>query len=90
MSAAPPTSAEQKAEALRRSLHDQHDAVAAIEVGAPAKRRDLLDQAAGADRAAELPYPVGRPFARPDHEIEAANRRAIEDDADPIDPATLF
>lgn len=36
-----------------------------------------------------LPYPVGRPFVKPDHEVERENRRALARDED-IDPASLF
>jgi hypothetical protein len=37
-----------------------------------------------------LPYPVGRPFAKPDHVVERENRRRIAEAEDDIDPASLF
>jgi len=37
-----------------------------------------------------LPYPVGRPFAKPDHAIERENRNALAAVEDDIDPASLF
>ena len=38
----------------------------------------------------QLPYPVGRPFAKPDHVVERGNRHALAAAEDDIDPASLF
>lgn len=38
---------------------------------------------------AKLPYPVGRPFAEPDHSVSARNRAALQQ-IDPVDPNSLF
>lgn len=43
------------------------------------ERHNTLEQAI-------LPYPVGRPFAEPDHSVSARNRAAL----DPVDPQSLF
>ena len=67
---APPTSAEQRAEAVRRDMLDQSDA-------ANAAAPKLPSQA--------LPHPVGKPFARPDHEAERINRAKLHDDIKPED-----
>ena len=70
----PPTSAEQRAAAQQRDLHDQHDALAAA---APA----LPSQA--------LPHPVGRASPEPSRTIERRNIAKL-DDRDDVDPASLF
>lgn len=46
------------------------------------ERHNTLEQAI-------LPYPVGRPFAEPDHSVSARNRAALQQ-IDPVDPASLF
>ena len=74
MAEAPPTSAEQRAEAVRRDMLDQSDA-------ANAAAPKLPSQA--------LPHPVGRPFPAADHEAERVNRAKLHDDSG-IDPASLF
>ena len=75
---APPTEAAQRAEALRRDLHDQHDALRAVEPVMPAT-------------ASPLPHPVGRPFPRPAREEERRNIAKLnDDDVDPVVPSTLF
>lgn len=61
----PPTSAEQRAEAQRRDMHDQHDALAAA---APA----LPSQA--------LPHPVGRAVPVSARETERRNVAKLRDD----------
>lgn len=66
----PPTSAEQRAEAVRRDMLDQSDA-------ANAAAPKLPSQA--------LLHPVGKPFARPDHEAERINRAKLHDDINPED-----
>lgn len=75
MGVAPPTSAEQKAEALRRDLNDQHDALAAKEPVAP---------------DSPLPYPVGRVVSPSDRDVERRNVAKLHDDGGEIDPASLF
>lgn len=53
----------------------------------------LRDPATAQQQIAEtppLPYPVGRPFAKPDHVVERENRRRIAEAEDDIDPASLF
>jgi hypothetical protein len=70
----PPTSAEQRAEAQRRDMHDQHDALAAA---APA----LPSQA--------LPHPVGRASPEAARTIERRNIAKLDDSGD-VDPASLF
>lgn len=42
------------------------------------------------DAEAILPYPVGRPFAPLDHEVEAANRAMQREAEIDVDPASLF
>jgi hypothetical protein len=74
MGVAPPTSAEQRAEAVRRDMLDQSDA-------ANAAAPKLPSQA--------LPHPVGKPFPAADHEVERINRAKLHDDSG-IDPASLF
>ena len=39
---------------------------------------------------AKLPYPVGRPFAEPDHSVSARNRARLAEPSEPIDPQSLF
>lgn len=39
---------------------------------------------------ATLPYPVGRPFPKPDHVVERENRAKIAEAEADIDPASLF
>lgn len=39
---------------------------------------------------AKLPYPVGRPFAEPDHSVSARNRARLANPSEPIDPQSLF
>ena len=39
---------------------------------------------------AKLPYPVGRPFAEPDHSVSARNRARHANPSEPIDPSSLF
>jgi hypothetical protein len=73
---APPTEAAQRAEALRRDLHDQHDALRAGEPVIPAP-------------ATPLPHPVGRPFPRPAHEEQRRNIAKLRDDGG-VDPSSLF
>lgn len=46
------------------------------------ERHNTLEQAI-------LPYPVGRPFAEPDHSVSARNRAALQQ-IDPVDPNSLF
>lgn len=46
------------------------------------ERHNTLEQA-------KLPYPVGRPFAEPDHSVSARNRAALQP-IDPVDPNSLF
>ncbi|MFM7343891.1 MAG: hypothetical protein ACKO1J_00800 [Tagaea sp.] len=62
---APSTSAEQRAEAVRRDMLDQSDA-------ANAAAPKLPSQA--------LPHPVGRPFPAADHDVERINRAKLHDD----------
>lgn len=39
----------------------------------------------------QIPHPVGRPFPKPDHDVERSNKAALSDsDEEPIDPASLF
>lgn len=71
---APPTEAAQRAEALRRNLHDQHDALRAAEPVAPSPT--------------SLPYPVGRAVPVPAREEERRNVAKLHDDS--VDPASLF
>ena len=72
---APPTSAQIAAEAQRRDLHDQHDALRAAEPVAPVP-------AAG-------PHPVGRSTPEPVRTIERRNIAKL-DNRDDVDPASLF
>jgi len=74
MGVAPPTSAEQRAEAVRRDMLDQSDA-------ANAAAPKLPSQA--------LLHPVGKPFPAADHDVERINRAKLHDDSG-IDPASLF
>lgn len=74
---APPTEAAQRAQALRRHLHDQHDALAAVAPVIPAL-------------ATPLPHPVGRAVPVSAREEERRNIAKLNDDIDPVDPATLF
>lgn len=46
------------------------------------ERHNTLEQAI-------LPYPVGRPFAEPDHSVSARNRAALQQ-IDPVEPNSLF
>ena len=39
---------------------------------------------------AKLPYPVGRPFAEPDHSVSARSRARLANPSEPIDPQSLF
>lgn len=71
---APPTSAQIAAEAQRRDLHDQHDA---IDASTPA----LTSQA--------LPQPVGRAVPVSARAEERRNIAKLHDDTD-VDPASLF
>lgn len=71
---APPTSAQIAAEAQRRDLHDQHDALRAAEPITPA--------------ATPLPRPVGRAVPVSARETERRNVAKLHDDD--IDPASLF
>ncbi len=71
----PPTSAAQRAEAVRRDMLDQSDA-------ANAAAPKLPSQA--------LPHPVGKPFPAADHDVERINRAKLHDDIDPVDPDSLF
>jgi hypothetical protein len=43
----------------------------------------------GAPVEQPLPYPVGKPFATPNHQAEKQNRQKLADN-DPVDPSTLF
>lgn len=69
---APPTEGAQRAEALRRNLHDQHDALAAVKSVIPAP-------------ALPLPHPVGKPFPAADYEVERRNLAKLHDDINPED-----
>lgn len=72
----PLTSAEQRAQAQRRDLNDQHDALAAVEPVAPAP--------------APLRHPVGRVTPEPTRTIERRNiAKLVADDID-VDPMSLF
>lgn len=66
----PPTSAQQRAEAVRRDMLDQSEA---INAAAP----KLPSQA--------LPHPVGKPFPAADHDAERINRAKLHDDINPED-----
>lgn len=57
-------------------------AAAEAETADTPERHNTLEQAI-------LPYPVGRPFAEPDHSVSARNRARLEG-VDPVDPASLF
>ncbi len=67
---APPTSAEQRAAAVRREMLDQSEAINAAAPKVPSQT---------------FPHPVGKPFARPDHEAERINRAKLHDDINPED-----
>lgn len=68
MGVAPPTSAEQRAEAVRRDMLDQSDA-------ANAAAPKLPSQA--------LPHPVGRVVEPTDRDVERRNLAKLHDDIDP-------
>lgn len=59
--------------------------IAAVEAdqAGSAQQHNTLEQA-------KLPYPVGRPFAEPDHSVSARNRARLADPSEPIDPQSLF
>ena len=66
---APPTEAAQRAEALRRSLHDQHDAISAVTPVLPSQ---------------SLPHPVGRAVPVSARDEERRNIAKLhDDDVDP-------
>lgn len=80
-------------------------AAPAEKADAPVAKHNFLEQSnsetatstAGAtehvdsQNATALPYPVGRPFPKPDHVVERENRNALASAADDdIDPASLF
>lgn len=60
------------------NTHHALSAAEAVSADTP-ERHNTLEQAI-------LPYPVGRPFAEPDHSVSARNRAAL----DPVDPNSLF
>lgn len=66
------------------------------DAAAAARRADLLDQheAVAADEPARpsqsLPYPVGRVVPPTEREVERRNVAKLADDADEIDPESLF
>ncbi len=66
----PPTSAEQRAETVRRDMLDQSDAANAAVPKLPSQA---------------LPHPVGKPFTRPEHEAARINRAKLHDDINPED-----
>lgn len=74
-SVAPPTEAEQRAEAVRRDLLDQSDA-------ANAAAPKLPSQA--------LPHPVGRVVEPIDREVTRRNLAKLHADIEPVDPESLF
>lgn len=57
-------------------------AAAEAETADTPERHNTLEQAI-------LPYPVGRPFAKPDHSVSARNRAALQQ-IEPVDPQSLF
>lgn len=65
---APPTSAEQRAAAVRRDLLDQSKAINAAALKLPSQA---------------LPFPVGKPFPAADHDAERINRAKLHDDINP-------
>lgn len=74
-------------------------AAAAAETGdTPVAEHNTLDVPVGGSATpnshnateAGLPYPVGRPFPKPDHVVERENTRALDRRDDDIDPASLF
>lgn len=67
---APPTSAEQRAEAVRRDMLDQSEAINAAALKLPSQA---------------LPHPVGKPFPAADHDAERINRAKLHDDINPED-----
>lgn len=75
-SIAPPTEAAQRAEALRRDMIDQHDALRAVEPVIPAP-------------TSPLPHPVGRAVPVSARDEERRNIAKLHDDNE-VDPATLF
>lgn len=58
--------------------------------GSPEKHNGLERESHNGLEQAKLPYPVGRPFAEPDHSVSARNRARLAAPSDPVDPASLF
>lgn len=80
-----------------RGVNTPH-AFTAAAAEAPVAEHNRLDvpdsgPATAESRVAEtpsLPYPVGRPFAKPNHVVERENRHGLAAAEDDIDPASLF